>query len=161
MIFTKKDAFWGGFLLVLSDSIAAYITGQFTLIRFIGMFIIGATLYAIEIPNFFDWLEKKTSKYFTGIKRKLAKTFAVALFFNPLWIFRHFVFIYVFLGEFDFINMELFNTAVLSFVFNLPVALTGNYIIQNKIPLNWRFVVNSVFSAMITLYYSLSPMIFG
>lgn len=161
MIYTKRDVFWGGVLLAISDTIAALITDQFSYVRLIGMFVVGATLYAIEIPNFFDWLEKFTTKRYSGFKKKMAKTIAVALFFNPLWIFRHFVFIYFFLGEFDLINMALFNTAILSYVYNVPISLAGNYLIQNKVSLNWRFVVNSVFSALLTLYYALSPSIFG
>ncbi len=161
MIYTKRDSFWGGFLLVLSDTIASFVSGDFSIIRLVGMFIVGAALYAVEIPHYFAWLERFTRRRLDGMKRKLTKTVAVALFFNPLWIFRHFVFIYLLLGKTDLINGDLFHTAILSFAFNLPFSLIGNYIIQNKISLKWRFVFSSVFSAMITLYYSLSPMIFG
>ena len=161
MIYTKKDIFWGGILLVLSDGIAALTTDQLTLTRVLGMLIIGSTLYAFEIPNFFAWIEKITSKYFEGFTRRFIKTIAVVIFFNPIWIFRHFAFIYILLGEFELINHQLFLTASISYLFNIPISIVGNYIIQNKLPLDWRFVGSSVFSFIMTIYYSMSPAIFG
>lgn len=161
MIYTKKDIFWGGVLLVLSDGIAAIATDQLTLTRVVGMFIIGSTLYAFEIPNFFVWIEKITSKHLEGFKRKFVKTIAVVIFFNPIWIFRHFAIIYILLGDFELINQQLFLTASVSYLFNIPISIAGNYIIQNKLPLDWRFVGSSVFSVIMTIYYSLSPAIFS
>jgi len=161
VIFTKKDIFWGGSLLAISDTIAAYLTNEFSVSRLLGMLFIGATLYAIEIPNYFDWLEKFVNKRYKGIKKSIVKTIASNLFFNPLWIFRHFVFIYLFLGRMDMINTELLNAALMSYIFNIPISIIGNYIIQNKISLEWRFVSNSIFMAILTLYYALSPSIFG
>lgn len=160
MIYTKKDIFWGGILLALSDSIAAIMTDQFTWIRFVGMLIIGATLYAIEIPNYFYWLEKFTDNHFKGLKRKVLKSVAVVIFFNPLWIFRHYIFIYLLIGEFDLINLPLLKSASISYAFNVPISLIGNYLIQNKMPLKWRFIGSSVFSVIMILYYTMGQVWF-
>ena len=159
MRYTKSDAIWGGVLFAIGDTIAALILNQFTLVRLVGMFVIGATVYAFEIPNFFTWIEKITAEKYTGLKRKIIKTLAVVAFFNPLWIFRHSVFILLLLGTYNLINSTLLQASVVAFLYNIPFSFGGNYLIQNKVPLRWRFIVNAIFSALITTYYSLSPML--
>jgi len=157
----KKDVFWGGVLFAIGDTIAALILDQFTVLRLIGMFVIGATVYAFEIPNFFKWIERKTAEKYKGVKRKIFKTLAVVIFFNPIWIFRHSVFIYLLLGRFQLINASLFQASVVAFLYNMPVSFFGNYFIQNKLELKWRFIVNAIFSALLTTYYSLSSILFN
>ena len=146
--------------MAIGDGTASIITGQFSWIRLIGIFVIGATIYALEIPNFFSWLEKFTAKRYSGAKRKLIKTFAVVLFFNPLWIFRHYIFINIFMGDFATINLALLKVATISYLYNIPISIVGNYIIQNKISLKWRFIASSVFSALMALYYALGQVYF-
>jgi len=146
--------------MALGDGAATLITGQFSWTRLAGIFFIGATVYAFEIPNFFAWLERYTAKKFDGRKRKWIKTFAVVLFFNPLWIFRHYAFINIFTGNIDSINLSLLRVATISFLYNIPIAILGNYIIQNKVSLKWRFIASSVFSAIMALYYALGQVYF-
>ncbi|HEB61550.1 MAG TPA: hypothetical protein ENI82_00205 [Bacteroidetes bacterium] len=62
LIFNKKDILWGGIILAVSDGFGAYLTGGFSWIRFFGLLVIGSTLYAVEIPTFFAWLENYTAR---------------------------------------------------------------------------------------------------
>jgi len=48
------------------------------------MVLIGATLYTFEIPNYFNWVVRKTNKLYGLTKITLA-----IAYFNPLWIARH------------------------------------------------------------------------
>jgi hypothetical protein len=61
---------------------------------------VGATFYAFEIPNYFDWIVKKTQAL-KGLKATLTKTILAIAYFNPLWIARHLLFIKLFSGQFE------------------------------------------------------------
>lgn len=121
--------------------------------------LIGATLYAFEIPNYFKWIDKKT-KDLTGGKLTMSKTLMAIGYFNPLWIWRHLLLIKLFSGNIESINFDLFVIAVYSFLVNIPISFIANYIIQNKIRLNWRFLASATFSALMAIYYALSETIF-
>lgn len=123
------------------------------------MVLIGATLYAFEIPNYFSWIVKKTNKL-KGLKLTLTKTTLAIAYFNPLWIARHLLFIKLFSGNLNDINMHLLVIALWSFLANIPISFIANYIIQNKIHLNWRFLASAIFSALMAIYYALSETIF-
>lgn len=121
--------------------------------------IVGATVYAIEIPNYFAWIDRKTTEL-SGIKLTLTKTALAIAYFNPSWIFRHLLFIKLFSGSFDDINAGLIEIAFLSFLVNIPISFIANYLIQNKIRLDWRFLASATFSALMAIYYALSETIF-
>lgn len=121
--------------------------------------IVGATVYAIEIPNYFKWIDKKTSKL-RGVQLTLTKTTLAIAYFNPLWIYRHLLFIKLFSGSFDEIQVGLIEVALLSFLVNIPISFIANYLIQNKITLQWRFIASATFSALMAIYYALSETIF-
>jgi hypothetical protein len=123
------------------------------------MILVGAIIYSFEIPNYFAWIDKKTISY-KGIKKTLAKTGLAIAYFNPLWIFRHLAFIKIFSGFYEQINSNLFVIALWSFLANIPISLIANYMIQNKIKLDWRFLVSALFSALMAIYYALSETIF-
>ena len=123
------------------------------------MVLIGAIVYAFEIPNYFAWIDKKTISY-KGKKKTLIKTGLAIAYFNPLWIFRHLVFIKLFSGNYDQINSNLLLIAFWSFLANIPISVIANYLIQNKIRLNWRFMASAIFSALMAVYYALSETIF-
>ena len=123
------------------------------------MVLIGATLYAFEIPNYFNWIVKKTANL-SGVKLTLTKTVLAIAFFNPLWIARHLFFIKLFSGNLNDINMNLLEIAFWSFLVNIPISFITNYIIQNKIYLKWRFLASAIFSALMAIYYALSETIF-
>jgi len=123
------------------------------------MVLIGATLYAFEIPNYFNWIVKKTTKL-SGVRLTLTKTVLAIAFFNPLWIARHLFFIKLFSGNLNGINMNLLEIAFWSFLVNIPISFIANFIIQNKIHLKWRFLASAIFSALMAIYYALSETIF-
>jgi hypothetical protein len=123
------------------------------------MMVIGATVYAFEIPNYFKWIDQKT-KSLSGVKLTLTKTVLAIVYFNPLWIWRHLVFIKLFSGNTDEINSNLLWIACLSFLVNIPISFIANYVIQNKIKLDWRFLASAIFSALMAIYYALSETIF-
>lgn len=122
--------------------------------------LIGATIYAFEIPNYFAWIDKKTINL-NGIKKTLAKTSLAIAYFNPLWIFRHLAFIKLFSNNYEQINSGLLLIAFWSFLVNIPVSFVANYLIQNKVRLDWRFMASAIFSAIMAIYYALSETIFN
>lgn len=142
------------------DTAASIILNEFAYLRTLGMMFIGASYYAFEIPMHFYWIEKitKTKK---GFYNSLKRTILAFLYFNPVWIARHILFIKAFSGSFDDINFILLKIGLLSFIANIPITLPVNYFIQNKIPFKWRFISSSIFSAMMAVYYALSGEIFN
>ena len=124
------------------------------------MMLIGATFYAFEIPNYFDWIVKKT-QFLKGIKSTLTKTVLAIIYFNPLRIARHLLFIKLFSGQFEAIGYNLLEIAFWSFLVNIPISFIANYIIQNRFKLKWRFLGSAIFSAIMAIYYALSETIFS
>jgi hypothetical protein len=158
-LISLKDSIAGGLIYCAGDSAATLITGNFSYLRMLGMLLLGASLYAIEIPAYFRWLNRYFNQpgYLNAVKRM----FMAAAFFNPLWIARHLVFIYLFSGQWQSISLHLLYIATTSFFYCLPVALPVNFIIQNNIKLSWRFIASSVFSAFMAIYFSMSEALFG
>ncbi|MCI2230125.1 hypothetical protein MC378_13180 [Polaribacter sp. MSW13] len=157
--FTKQNILKGAIIYSAGDSIAAFLLDEFSIYRLLGMMFIGATIYAFEIPNYFTWIDLKTKKL-SGIKKILSKTSLAIAYFNPIWIFRHLAFIKLFSGNYTDINFNLFQIAFLSFLVNIPISFAANYMIQNNIKLNWRFLASAIFSAIMAIYYALSETIF-
>ena len=157
--FTKQNILKGAIIYSAGDTIAAVLLNEFSIYRLLGMILVGATIYAFEIPNYFTWIDKKTEQL-SGIKKILSKTSLAIAYFNPLWIFRHLAFIKLFSGNFNNINFNLLEIAFLSFLVNIPISFLANYIIQNNIKLNWRFISSAIFSAIMAIYYALSETIF-
>lgn len=141
------------------DSIAAFLLDEFSVYRFLGMVLIGATVYAFEIPNYFAWIDRRTVSLF-GIQKTLAKTGLAILYFNPIWIFRHLAFIKIFSGDYLQIDSNLLLIAFWSFLVNIPISFIANFLIQNKVKLDWRFLASAIFSALMAIYYALSETIF-
>ncbi|MCK5191241.1 MAG: hypothetical protein KAR12_14440, partial [Methylococcales bacterium] len=154
-----KDIFYGGLIYCVGDTIATIISGTFYYPRMLGILMLGATLYAIEIPAYFRWLNRYFNQpgYLNAFKRMLM----AAAFFNPLWIARHLVFIKLLSGQWQNISLNILSIASLSFLYCLPVVLPVNFLIQNATPLSWRFVASSVFSAFMAIYFSMSEVLFG
>ena len=124
------------------------------------MMLVGATFYAFEIPNYFDWIVKKTQGL-KGLKATLTKTVLAVLYFNPLWIARHLLFIKLFSCQFEAIGFNLLEIACWSFLVNIPISFIANYIIQNRFKLKWRFLGSAIFSAIMAIYYALSETLFS
>ena len=158
--YTSQNIFTAIIVYGIGDSIATLIVNNFLWTRLLGIIVIGATIYALEIPNYFNWIETKINNK-TLKKKAFQKTFLALLYFNPLWIFRHLVLIKWFSNDFDFSYKGLFLISIYSFLINIPISIFGNFIIQNKISLKHRFLASGIFSALMAIYYALSETIFS
>lgn len=159
LIYTWSNIIRGGLIYAIGDTIAATIGHDFSWARLLGILFLGATLYAIEIPNYFRWIDKRvknTGSFISSIKRASM----AMLYFNPIWIARHILFIKLFSGHYDQIGWQLLSIGAISFLINIPVSLGANYLIQNKIPLKHRFLASAIFSGLMAIYYSLSAVWF-
>ncbi|MCE9615727.1 MAG: hypothetical protein K8T26_15775 [Lentisphaerae bacterium] len=157
---TPRDIVTGLIVFPLGDSIGALLTGQFGALRFAGMMALGAILYAWEIPAYFRWIDRRTPDSLPPGRRAVLRTGLAMLYFNPLWIARHLAFIAAFMAQWDALRWSLLRTATLSWAFNIPVALVGNFVIQMKLPLRHRFLGSATFSAIMVVYYALSRVMF-
>ena len=149
----------GAVIYTSGDSIAALLLHDFQWSRLLGLALIGATFYAFEIPNYFNWIEKKAGSR-RGRWASLYKTGLAILYFNPLWIARHLFFIELFSGQAEQVGWGLLRIAIYSFLVNIPISVLGNYLIQNVIGLRWRFFASAVFSALMAIYYAVSRVLF-
>ena len=167
-LYSGKNIITGMLIYGVGDTIAALLAGEFVLSRLLGMSFVGALIYSVEIPHYFRWVEKRTAKgvdievsrlgselFLSSIPRSLFKTFLALLYFNPLWIMRHFLFIALFTGEIHSIFFSLFSIALNSFLIAIPVTITANFIIQNIIELKHRFIASALFSCAMAIYYPL------
>ncbi|MCK5775038.1 MAG: hypothetical protein KAH25_02620 [Bacteroidales bacterium] len=159
MEFTRNNILKGALIYSTGDTIASLLVGEFSWFRVLGIVIVGATIYAFEIPNYFVWIEKQTKKY-SGLKLSIYKTALAILYFNPLWIARHLFFIMLFSGKFNDISWDILRISLVSFLVNIPISATANYLIQNKMPYRWRFMASAIFSALMAIYYALSMTLF-
>lgn len=150
----------GGLIYSIGDTIAAIISGDFDWIRVFGILLIGATIYALEIPNYFRWIDRKVNSD-GSLKSAMTRALLAMLYFNPLWIARHILFVKLLMGQYDQIGWALIITGAISFLVNIPVSLLANYVIQNKIALKHRFLASAIFSGLMAIYYSLSDSWFG
>lgn len=153
----RAEVVRGSLVYALGDAVAAWIAGEFTFSRLLGMGFIGGAVYAYEIPHYFRWLERRVA---THRHPSLSRTLLALLYFNPLWIARHLFFIKLFAGDWADLSSGLLVIGLESFVFNIPLALAANYVIQNKLPLAWRFTGSAVFSGLMAVYYALSDVWF-
>lgn len=153
--FKLANSIKGGLIYLAGDSIAALLSNELDWLRAAGILFVGATLYAFEIPNYFNWIDKKMSGKI-GLKFSIIRATLSMAFFNPLWIARHILFIKLFTLQFEQIGWNLIWIGTISFVVNVPISLGANYIIQNKISLENRFIASAIFSGIMAVYYSLS-----
>ena len=160
MVYSWKNALHGAIIYSTGDSIASLVLGEFQTDRMFGMMLVGATVYALEIPNYFLWLDKRTDLR-RGWAGACKKTLWALAYFNPVWIARHLLFIRFFGGHSPVIGWELLWLGSYSFFFNIPITLAANYLIQNKLPYDWRFLSSAVFSSLMAIYYALSGVLFG
>lgn len=117
---------------------------SFSYQRMAGVALIGGTLYSLEIPNYFHWIGMHT-ELLTGMKASVRRTILALFYFNPLWITRHLALVQIVSGHVDALSWNIFLIGYRSFVMNIPVSVTINFLIQNKAPLRRRFPVFSSF----------------
>jgi len=83
LIYSKKNIISGALIFCIGDTIASIVANEFSVLRVIGISIIGATIYAFEIPNVFIWIEKKTPGIL-NLKKGMYRGLLATLYFNPL-----------------------------------------------------------------------------
>jgi hypothetical protein len=152
------NAIRGALIYGGGDALAAWILGELGLVRLLGMATIGGTLYALEVPNWFRWIDRHAPSQ-VGWRNAIERTGLALIYFNPLWIARHLAFIAFFSGE--AIGTGLIATGSMAFLANIPIALIANYLIQNALPPRHRFTASALYSAAMAVYYALSLRFFG
>lgn len=160
LVYTGEAALQGLLIYAAGDTAAALVSGTFSLTRLLGIMLIGATVYAVEIPNYFAWIDRRVTTPAPG-KRAAQRTLLAMAYFNPLWIARHLLFIHLVSLEFTAIDTDLLRLGAVSFAVNIPIALVANFVIQVKIPLRWRFAASATFSGLMAAYYALAAVFFG
>ena len=58
-----QDIVTGMLIYGVGDTIAALLSGEFVLLRLIGMSFVGALIYGAEIPHYFRWVDKRTQDH--------------------------------------------------------------------------------------------------
>jgi hypothetical protein len=147
-----RDVVRGMAIYAGGDTIAALILGEFHWLRLAGMMLVGGALYAWEIPNYFRWIDRVAS----GAGGALKRTALALAYFNPLWIARHMLFLKLFSGRAGEVDWGLLRAGAGSFLGALPLTLAGNFVIQNVLPLRFRFMGSALFSALMAIYYAVS-----
>ena len=160
-IFRSKgySALTGGLIYMSGDSIAAWISDEVSIMRLLGIFLVGSTIYAWEVQTYFRWIEGKTSDQ--NIRcRAFKKALMAMIYFNPIWISRHLLFVFLFSGKADHISWALLQSGLIAFLVNIPISVIANYIIQNVVILRYRFWASALFSGIMAIYYSMSSVWF-
>lgn len=155
----RRTALRGGLIYAGGDTIATLIGGELLIPRALGVLIVGATLYATEIPSYFRWIDRRFGR--PSQWNPLKKALLAQAFFNPLWIARHLLLIRLFSARWGEIDWHLLSIGLDSFLHIVPVGLMMNYLIQNKVPLAWRFLASASYSALMAIYFALSEVWFG
>jgi hypothetical protein len=158
--YTRQNILRGLVIYSAGDSVAALILGELSLYRMLGIMFVGSAVYALEIPHYFGWIDRRFAQS-QNLRTSIARAGLAILYFNPLWIARHLFFIKLFSGLWQEIGWNLLALGLWSFLANIPISGIANYLIQNQLPLKWRFFGSATFSAMMAIYYALSERIFG
>jgi len=153
-LYTRRDLLTELVIYGSGDAIAALLTDQFSLQRAFGMALIGALLYGLEIPHYFRWVARVATPHSRG-RAILIRTGLAMLYFNPLWVARHLALIALLQGRIDTIDLALLLTATQSFLSAIPITVSANLLIQNVVPLHYRFLGSALFSCFMAIYYPL------
>jgi len=150
----------GALIYASGDTAACLIRSCFSPWRLLGVLLIGGTLYAFEIPAWFRWIDARTAGL-EGGRASLARTALAMLYFNPFWIARHLLLVGLASGDLSVLGWGLLGVGVVSFAVNAPFALAANHLIQNRVPLRFRFAASAAYSSLMAVYYALSATFFG
>lgn len=159
--FFHRDRIAGLIIYPAGDVLAQLILGEFSFLRIIVLALAGGFVYAWEIPKWFRFIEKRYTHFFQ-------RTLAAIAYFNPLWIARHLFFITASMTPAilwppnaavgAFILCVIAGTK--SFIGAMILSFIGNFIIQNRLSLKYRFIGSSIFSGLMAVYYALSQRFF-
>ncbi len=159
-LYTRRDLLTGLLVYGSGDLIAALLTGGFSPLRLVGMGLVGALVYGLEIPHYFRWVAHHTAGQ-PGWQGRLLRTALAMLYFNPLWVARHLACIALFSQHADTLNLALLTTAQHSFLSAIPLTVSVNLLIQNRVPLPQRFLASALFSCFMAIYYPLVARLVG
>lgn len=176
--------FVGWFMYPAGDLLGQLLMGQFSFSRMIVLTLVGGVIYKWEIPRWFSHIEKQNFKAQTIDKYKvlkpftqtlengqikfnwIGKTLCASLYFNPIWIFRHLLFILLAITPLtalvfpDFLTSTLI-IATISFFTNLPITVVGNYLIQEHLSLKYRFMGSALLTTVLNIKYAIEFVYFS
>ncbi|EKE02669.1 MAG: hypothetical protein ACD_20C00347G0006 [uncultured bacterium] len=162
-------------LYPIGDGLGQLISQEFHPYRVLAITIAALLFYQWEIPLWFKLLDNfkiqqgqlKNSFNFkillneNGKLNWLGKTIGAISYFNPIWIARHMFILTLGTTPLILINAQsaISNSLILglkSFIVNLPLSFIGNYVVQNKLPLNYRFLGSVILTCLFTISYALA-----
>jgi hypothetical protein len=152
---SARNSLQGMAIYAIGDLVAQIILQEVQASRILGVMLLGGTLYALEIPNWFAFIDRRVTTQ-VPTRRALQRTALALLYFNPLWIARHLLFLRVFSGNWQQVNGDLLRLGLLSWLANLPLAMCANWLIQVRVSLRWRFLASAIFSGLMAVYYAVS-----
>lgn len=137
----------------MADLLVQLSMHEFNAMRLVTVALAGGLVYRREIPTWFLQLDLAN---LSGIGRAIGSL----IYFNPLWIARHMLFIKIATsswaeitsGALVFIALAL---GIKSFLLNLPLSFAGNYIIQTKLPVDVRYLGSIVLSGLLAVIYAI------
>lgn len=161
------------------DLVAQLIVGELNGYRLLILSLVGGTIYQFEVPLWFRWLDQRTVS-----ERQIAKvpvltwltqsdsewhhrlnwfgrTLGAMLYFSPVWIVRHMLFLKLATVPWNEIIwvatiQTLWKASCMSFIVNMPFSLLGNYIIQARLPLKYRFLGSIIMTGLFSIAYALA-----
>jgi hypothetical protein len=164
-------------LFPLGDLCAQLITQEFNPYRLLALSLAGGLIYQYETTAWFELLENKCFSpqelwVFPFLKpavrettesiyqlNGVGKTMGAILYFNPIWIARHMLFITLGTTPCSSLNGAIVLSSLLSgsksFLVNLPLSLLANYILQEKIPYRYRYLGSIVLTGLFAIAYAL------
>lgn len=153
----SKNQIRGLLIYPAGDAIAQVILGDLNLIRVLVLSLVGGFIYSFEIGKWFAYIQEK-------FKKPIVKTLLAVLYFNPIWVARHFIFIELAINPQVFFNTDTLADKLISILYlslksfagGILFSFIANYLIQNKVALNYRFLLSAMFSALMSIYYALS-----
>lgn len=149
-----REMLRGALIYSLGDTAGMLIRGEFVLTRALALALIGGTLYAWEVPAWFRWIDRRFPKQ-AGRLASWRRALAALVYFNPLWIARHLLFLKLGAGLWGEVTTSLLLVGARSFAVNLPLTALGNYVIQNRLPARQRFAASAIFSSLMAVSYAL------
>ena len=167
----------GWLLYPAGDLIGQVVMKEPSLSRFLAIMLAGGLLYRLEIPAWFNYLERLSiskervqrhpalallfSEHLDCMKLNwLGRTTGSMLYFNPLWIARHIAIIMLATTPFPELSLKTLaltslTTGLKSFCTNLPIAFVGNYLLQQHVPLRYRFLGSAFLTTILTIKYAI------
>jgi hypothetical protein len=168
-------------LYPIGDLIGQLLLGDFNLERTICIALVGSLLYRFEVPAWFRFIDQlrvsdKNQKRFALLFSQsepdnhplnwLGRTIGSMLYFNPLWIARHVFIIYMSTHHMQ-LNMaplaavgHFILTGLKAFLTNMPISIIGNYIIQQKLKPQQRFLGSATLSGIFSITYAIEYILF-